>query len=171
MTARMTMSKALVGVFQRAEDLTTCLDELQKQGVEDMRLSVLATEERTRQKLENEGDVPETAVLASQTGAIPGGFAGGMSSVGTFAAGGLGLMVAGPLLAVFRGAGPGTDAGHGGPLYKLADAGFEERIIQHLEDRLQTGNVLLIVDMEDGDDEEEVNGQLQEHGAREVIES
>ncbi|MFP4106604.1 MAG: hypothetical protein ACLFVU_11010 [Phycisphaerae bacterium] len=162
------MSKAIAGIFERGIDATAAVDALVAKGVADNRISVLATEETAKKSLavEKQTKGAEGTAVGGGIGAAAGAIIAGLTAVGTLATGGAGLVVAGPLVAAFTGAGAGAITG--GVLGGLIGLGFTEHEVKHFEDALDKGSVIVAVDTEDTDDEDTVKGILKDHNAKDV---
>lgn len=162
------MSKAKVGIFENPRDASAAVDELVVRGVSKERISVLAAESTTKESLgiEKETKGAEGAAVGGGLGAVTLGILAGLTSVGTLATGGTGLLVAGPLVAALTGAGAGAAAG--GVLGGLIGLGFSEHEVKHFEDALDKGSVLVAVEMEDADDEDSIEDVFNQTNAQEV---
>jgi hypothetical protein len=162
------MSKAKVGIFEKPREASIAVDKLIASGVSKERISVMAPDSVTKESLgiEEQTKGAEGATVGGSIGAATLGIVAGLTSVGTLATGGTGLLVAGPLVAALTGAGAGAVAG--GVLGGLVGLGFSEHEVKHFEDALEKGSVLVAVDMDDADDEDAIEDILNQSNAREV---
>ncbi len=162
------MSKAIVGIFERPHEARVAIDKLCAGGVADSRVSVLATEQTAKQALGIEKNTKgaEGTAIGGGIGAATGAILGGLTAVGTLATGGVGLLVAGPLVAALAGAGAGAVTG--GVLGGLIGLGFSEHEVKLFEDALEEGSVVIAVDMEDADDDDEIEDIFKDSNAKDI---
>jgi hypothetical protein len=162
------MSSAIVGIFENPHEAASSVDALEMKGVSRERISVMASDETAEKSLvvaeQTKGS--EGAAMGGGLGAAAGALVAGLTSVGTLATGGAGLLVAGPLVAALTGAGAGAVSG--GVLGGLIGLGFSEHEVKHLEDALEKGSVIVAVDMEDADDDDTVEDTFKQYNANEV---
>ncbi len=162
------MGKAIVGIFEEPIDAARSVDGLVGAGVDPSRISVLVTEPTAENSLavRSHSKGPEGAAVGGGFGAAAGALIAGLTSVGTVATGGAGLLVAGPLVAAFTGAGAGAVSG--GILGGLIGMGFSEHEVKHFEDVLDKGSVVVAVDTAKAADEGLIKGIFNNHQAAEV---
>jgi hypothetical protein len=146
--------KAVIGIFDHATDAAVTVDRLVERGIAPSRISVAATESTARESLGFDKDRKgaEGTAWGGGVGAAAGALLAGLTSVGAIASGGAGLLVTGPLVAIFTGAGAGGAAG--GILGGLIGLGFSEEKVEYFEDRLGKGAAMVAVNVDgfgDGD--------------------
>jgi uncharacterized membrane protein len=157
------MAHLVTGLFKNSKKAGEAVSELKQKGyTED--ISVLAKEwEGTEIKLHTVKD-KDAGVGGAITGAVIGGLAGLLLSVGTIVVPGIGaLLVAGPFAVLMGTAGALT----GGLISALVDAGIPEDKARMYEDAIKRGEVLIAVSV-DHEDEKKVRSILDKHNARET---
>jgi hypothetical protein len=150
------MSKVIIAVFEQVDNANAAVDSLVSNRIKQDRISILATEPAARESfgIETESMGTKGVAVGGSIGAATGAILAGLTSVGTFATGGAGLLVAGPLVALFAGAGAGAAAG--GILGGLIGMGFTEDKIKDFEQALVEGFIIVSVDMKGHDDDDVV---------------
>jgi hypothetical protein len=165
------MSKTVIGLFDTFNQAESAVANLARAGIARDRVSVLASERARSARSEAEagaaaGAAPGAGVGAT-TGAVVGGTAGLLAGLGTIAIPGFGpLLAAGPLVALFTGAGIGAGVGAvaGGLIGALVNAGVPEEQARIYEESIRRGGVLVTVETED-DLSDMVADILDRHGA------
>lgn len=173
------MNKGITAVFHDVEKASHAVQELIGMGVDRDEISVLMSE-RTRDryfgpkttgqhveavKEEKSGDKSEEGAAAgAAVGGALGAIAGAMTAVGAIIAPGIGLLVAGPIVATLAGAGAGGTAG--GVVGFLAGMGVKENTAKNYAKSLEEGAVLITVHSER--DRKLVEKVLEKNGATDV---
>ena len=166
-----------VGVFQRAADLQTAIDELLSSGFHRAEVSLLASWHAIEQKfgssyqkvqeLEDAPGVPATAYVSTEAiGDAKGGLIGALAYVGAVTAAGAIVASGGTLAAaIATAAAAGSTGGmFGAMLGRLIDGTRADRVDEHL----QRGGLLLWVRTRDAAHEKRAVDILQRHGADDV---
>jgi hypothetical protein len=110
---------------------------------------------------------PEGATTGAATGGILGGVGGWLVGIGALAIPGLGPFVAaGPILAALSGAAAG--AAVGGLTGALVGMGVPEYEAKQYEGKLKSGNLLISVHTEDGEQRRRAKQIFEEEGAEDV---
>jgi hypothetical protein len=158
----------IAGVFEDPRDGAKATDELINQGVSAERISVVTTEPTAKRAfaIESQTKGAEGVAVGGSIGAATGAILAGLTTVGAVATGGVGILVAGPLVAAFTGAGVGGVTG--GIVGGLVGLGFDEEEVQGIEEALDKGSLVVTVDMKEADDEQQVREILESHHTREV---
>lgn len=174
-----TNAKLLTAVFQNRSDAIAAFQWLQQRGYQADEINVLMTD-RTRNELRDEGQADRIAPgnMASEGMAAGGalGTAAGaalatlavIASIGTWIAlPGLGILVAGPVLAALAGGGAGAIAG--GALGGLIGLGISESNAKAYEEALRNGGVAIGVAPHSADDAEKIEMFFEGHHANNVV--
>jgi hypothetical protein len=94
---------------------------------------------------------PEGATTGATAGGVTGGVIGLLAGIGALAIPGVGpLVAAGPIMAALSGAAVGATAG--GVVGGLVGLGMPEIEAKRYEERLKSGNYVIAVDADDGDE-------------------
>ena len=110
---------------------------------------------------------PEGAVAGASAGGLLGGTLGLLAGIGTLAIPGLGpLIAAGPLMAALSGGAAG--AAVGGVTGALVGLGIPELEAKRYEGKLSSGNILVAVHTENGDQRTAAEQALKRSGAEDV---
>ncbi len=162
------MSKMIVGIFNDPVDAANAIDELVLKNINEERISVLASEPTAKQSLGMRAETKgaEGTAVGGSIGAATGAILAGLTSVGALATGGAGLLVAGPLVAIFTGAGVGAVSG--GVLGGLIGLGFTELTVQQYQKALEKGSALLAVDTEKHEDDKAIENILKNNKAESI---
>jgi len=129
------------------------IDEMRRSGFDPQRVSVVAQDRgEARSVAESTGaETGAGAATGAGFGAIFGGAVGWLAGLGALAIPGLGpLVAAGPLMAALGGAGIGAVSG--GIVGALTGWGFSEADARTYENRVREGDILLTVEIPDGED-------------------
>ncbi|HVS63395.1 MAG TPA: hypothetical protein VMT85_07815 [Thermoanaerobaculia bacterium] len=143
------MSKTITALYNSTEAAAEAVDRLLAEGVGKDDISVLMSESLHGRdiKLEEHTKAPEGATAGAVTGGALGGIAAGLVAVGVIAAPGIGLLAAGPLVAVLAGAGAGGAAG--GLTGALIGLGLPEHEAKTVSERLDEDHILVAVHTHD----------------------
>lgn len=170
--------KKVVGVFGNIPDADKCITELMYQGFEKSHLSLIVSDKGRislledpkvlQAKSEKESNDLDHAVLeGSAAGAAIGGTLGaliaGLTAVGSITVAGAGVLVAGPLVAVFSGLGAGVLVG--GLSGALIRMGFHEDEAGRYEEEIRQGKAVIVVEAENTHEVEKATTALHNMGA------
>lgn len=138
-----------VGVYRDIPQADRAVAELVRAGTPKERITVICPT-CTHQKyagLDKEQPAGSHTAVAATTGGAIGATLGGLAAViGITATGGMGLLIAGPLLL----SSAGTGALFGGFVGAMMTRGMEREVADFYDQALEKGNVLLAIEM--GDD-------------------
>ena len=110
---------------------------------------------------------PEGATTGAATGGVTGGVLGLLAGIGALAIPGVGpFIAAGPIMAALSGAAIG--AGTGGIVGALVGMGIPEIEAKRYEDKLKTGNYLIAVHADDGDEKDRAKEVFKNAGAEDI---
>lgn len=154
------MKHILLGIFRKQEDADSALVELGDSGFVTDEISVVAREDKMK-KYRSKGIGGE----AIATGGILGGLAGLLIATAPVVIPGVGILVAGPLVAL---SGLALGALTGGLIGALVDAGLSESQARSYENRIQQGEVLLGIQVDDTN-ETKARDILEKHHAEELV--
>jgi hypothetical protein len=168
MKRRRIMAEAIIGIFEDPSKARSAMDSLVEAGVDKGRISVMATEETVRDALvvEEQTKGAEGVAAGGGIGLASGAIIAGLTAVGAIASGGVGLMVAGPLVAALTGAGAGAVIG--GAVGGLIGLGFSEHEVKHVQDALEKGSVVVAIETKQAEDEDTIKSILSDHDAKEI---
>lgn len=133
----------VIGVFPRPVLADGAIDALLRSGFPTDRISVVCPESCQREVEAGVDRVEPAGSNTLEAGALGAALGGLTAAVGVAASGGVGLLVAGPLL--------GAGAVTGGFLGAMATRGLEPEIADFYDQALVDGNVLVAVDTEPAD--------------------
>lgn len=153
------MKQVLLGIFPKQEDADAALFELGDAGFISQEVSVIANEDKMKEYQSGVGGE------ATVTGGILGGLAGLLIAATPVVLPGVGILVAGPLVAL---TGLAVGAVTGGLLGTLVDLGLSESQAQSYERRIKEGAVLLGV-MVDEKTEKKAGGIMGKHNEEELV--
>ncbi len=157
----------LVGTRAQAEAV---LDDLQHVGFGSNDLSVLFPDREGTRDFAHEHDTkaPEGAALGGASGMGIGGTIGLLAGIGALAIPGVGpLIAAGPILAALSGAAAGGLVG--GLAGGLIGLGIPEIEAKQYAGKINNGNLLLSIHVEDSKEENLAKTILERHGATDIV--
>lgn len=171
--------KFVSGIFDELEEAEQAVVALEQRGYGRDQITVLMSDELRQKYLGTEGTTLEIekgtkAVKGLGAGGALGGtlgaIVGAVAAVGTsLVIPGLGLVVAGPLAGALAGAGAGGATG--GLLGALVGAGMPEYRARYYEERLKKGGIVVGVEARSEDEVDQIEDELEEHGAEDVKQS
>ena len=153
--------KVVAGLFETPEAASRTIQELRTLGIDPQRVSVIARDKgRARDVADETGaEVATGAATGAGLGALLGGAAGWLVGIGALAIPGIGpIVAAGPIAAALGTAGATAAAGAGvgvvagGLLGALTGWGFSEAEARAYQEGVERGDMLLAVEVPDGDD-------------------
>lgn len=158
----------ITGLFDNEVVAAKAINQLETAGFGPDDVSIVASEniDRDAFAISSSSKLPEGAAIGAGTGVAVGALVAGLTAVGAVATGGVGLLVAGPIVAAFAGAGAGAAAG--GLLGGAIGAAIPEHEIKHVEEAISKGSVLVGVHCDDSDDRERVRKIFKNTGASSV---
>lgn len=165
------MGEIVIGVFKRREAVHTAIRRLSDLGYTPDDVSILMSDETRTKEFGIEADTKaaEGAVLGGTVGAtISAAFAAIAATGSSFVVPGLSLVIVGPLMAAFAGAGIGGLTG--GIIGALAGAGIPEYRAKIYDKSVRAGGVLVGVEVKSDEDLEKVEKLFGDLGAEKVSE-
>jgi hypothetical protein len=163
------MKKAVVGIVNDQARAESAIANLQTVGISNDHVSVLLPDKSGTKDFAHEHNTkaPEGAVAGAGTGGILGGTLGLLAGIGALAIPGLGpFIAAGPLMAALSGGAVG--AAVGGVTGALVGLGIPELEAKQYEGKLKSGNVLVAVHVDNGDQQKAAEKALKQAGAENV---
>ncbi len=113
---------------------------------------------------------PEGATTGATAGGVTGGVLGLLAGIGALAIPGIGpFIAAGPIMAALSGAAIGATTG--GVVGGLIGLGIPEIEAKRYEEKLKTGNYLIAVHAQDGDEEDRAKDIFKNAGADDIATS
>jgi hypothetical protein len=141
------MSKTMhvLGGFRTLEGARLAVDRLATEGVPRASIGILMSQDARQHfgTVEDHTKAAEGAAAGGIAGGVIGALLAGLTAVATIAAPGLGLLAAGPLVAMFAGAGAGAAAG--GAVGGLIGLGMTEHEVKFYERLLKENGVLVTI--------------------------
>lgn len=139
----------ITGAFTNRNDAEHAYDSLISRGYTSDEITVIMSDETKKTHFEDsdhESDLGnkslEKAGVGSAIGGTAGAIIGAVAAIGTVVAlPGLGLVVAGPLLAALTGAGAGGLTG--GIIGALIGSGIPKEHAEHYENRIKEGGIII----------------------------
>ena len=166
------MTNHFIAYFESASDAALAADHLHQMGISEVRFSALMAEGFYSKHfgVEDATKAPEGAATGGLIGGVLGALAGTFITASSVAIPGIGLIVAGPIVAALAGAGAGATAG--GALGGLIGLGVPEHQAKSYEEAIKNqGGMLLGVQLETGDDEDKIKETLIKFGGRNIYEA
>src|SRR6186713_205137 len=146
------MAKSIFCLVDSEIQADTIVDNLKAANFSNNDISVLFPDKSGTRDFAHEQHTkaPEGAATGAGTGGVVGGVLGWLVGIGTLAIPGVGpFIAAGPIMAALSGAAIGATTG--GLIGGLIGLGIPEIEAKRYEERLLTGNYLVSVHTEDGD--------------------
>lgn len=146
------MAKSVFCIARDEAQACRIVDVLKSSGFSDNDVSVLLSDKQGTRDFAHEKHTkaPEGATTGVATGGILGGTIGWLAGIGALAIPGVGpLIAAGPILAALSGAAIGAAAG--GLTGALIGMGIPEYEAKRYEGKVRSGNVLISVHTDDGE--------------------
>ncbi|MEZ4371063.1 MAG: DUF3341 domain-containing protein [Polyangiaceae bacterium] len=164
----MATHKVVFGAFKTPTGAQGAVHTLESHGFLHRDISVLMTESARQHfaTVQKNTKGPEGAALGGFAGGVVGAIAAGLTAVVTVAVPGIGLLAAGPLVAVLAGAGAGAAAG--GVLGGLIGLGMSEHEAKLYEDTIRGGGVVVAVDTRSDDETKRAQNIFDEAGALKI---
>src|SRR5687767_14827506 len=167
----------VVAVFDDRDDAQDAINGLRDAGFMADDISILARDRDVSGQLAD--DTGTEAAAGAATGALAGGLLGGAAGwlvgIGALAIPGIGpIVAAGPIAAALgtagatAAAGAGVGALTGGIVGALTGWGFDEAEAKAYQDGVERGDMLLAVEVPDGDDADRVEDLFKRDGADRV---
>jgi hypothetical protein len=163
------MSKSVFCIAAREEQANQIIDGLRMAGFSGNDISVLFPDKGTTKNFAHEKNTkaPEGAVAGVGTGAAVGATLGWLAGIGMLAIPGIGpFIAAGPIMAALSGAAVGGTVG--GLTGALIGMGIPEFEAKRYEGRVKSGNILISVHSEDGDETSRAKKIFEEAGAEDI---
>jgi len=159
--------KTVVGLFDNLSEAHRAVDELSRLGLSRSDISVIAPKRDAIDTLDEEAQdkthAAEGAGIGATTGALAGGAAGILASLGLLAIPGIGgLLAAGPIITALTGAGIGAAAG--GIIGGLVGLGIPEDHAEEYEEGVRRGGTVVTAKVDDAKAGEAAD-ILDRHGA------
>src|SRR5690606_4020667 len=152
------MSKTYIATFESTTDADRCIARLYEEGFTRNDISMLVSDDTSKRHfaIEQRTKAPEGAAGGAAAGGLLGALAAGLTAVGGIVIPGVGVLLAGPLVAALVGAGAGGALG--GLVGGLVGLGFNENEAKLVEDAVRKGNVVVAVPDESGERHRVVHG-------------
>jgi hypothetical protein len=164
------MSKTSVfGIVKSHSQAEQIVDRLQSSGFPASEISVLLPDNEGKHDIGHvkATKAPEGATTGAATGGATGGVLGLLAGIGALAIPGIGpFIAAGPIMAALSGAAIG--AGTGGLVGGLIGMGIPEIEAKRYEGKLKSGNYLIAVHAEDGDQKDRAKEIFKNAGAEDI---
>jgi len=161
------MKTTLIGLFSQAKQASSCIQDLERSGVNAQHLSMITSDKIDKDSFEitSNTKTPEAAGIGAAAGGSLGLVVGGLAAVGSVATGGLGLLASGPVVAAFTAGGFG--AAGGGILGAVLGVAMPDTEQQAIIDELEKGGVLLCVECSE-QEQKNVRKKLENHEAKKI---
>jgi len=163
------MAKSVFCIAARDEQANRIIEDLRAAGFSGNDISVLFPDKATTKNFAHEKNTkaPEGAVTGASTGAAVGAALGWLVGIGALAIPGVGpFIAAGPIMAALGGAAVvGTVGGITGALVGMGIPEFEAK---RYEGRVKSGNILISVHSENGDETNRAKEIFKRAGAEDI---
>jgi hypothetical protein len=166
------MAKAVFGIVRTEMQASSIVQDLRQAGFSNQDISVLFPDKEGTRDFAHEQHTkaPEGAATGAGAGGVLGGVIGWLAGVGTLAIPGLGpFIAAGPIMAALSGAAVGAAAG--GLTGALVGMGMPEYEAKQYEGKIRSGNILLSVRADDGDQVKKAKDIFRRHQAEDVADA
>jgi len=164
------MSKtSVLGIVKSYNQAEQVVEQLQSGGFAASEISVLFPDNQGKHDFGHvkASKAPEGATAGAATGGVVGGVLGLLAGIGALAIPGVGpFIAAGPIMAALSGAAVGGSTG--GLVGGLVGLGIPEIEAKRYEGKLKTGNYLVAVYTEDGDEERLAKEVFKNAGAEDI---
>ncbi|MDX2170009.1 MAG: hypothetical protein SF182_23265 [Deltaproteobacteria bacterium] len=163
------MKKAVICIARSREQAAAIVDDLKTSGFSSNDISALFPDTTGTRDFAHEQNTkaPEGAAVGAGTGSLLGGTLGWLAGIGSLAIPGLGpFIAAGPIMAALGGAAIGAAAG--GLTGALVGYGIPEYEAKQYEGKIRSGNILLSVHTENGDEVSRVKEIFTRHQAEDI---
>lgn len=137
------MNSVITALFNNISDASSALQTLESNGILPGDVSLISSESLSQDNFALTGNskMPEGTAVGAASGGVITALLAGLTTVGTIASGGAGLLVSGPIVAALAGAGAGATIG--GIIGGLIGSKIPEHEIKFYEDSLEKGSVLI----------------------------
>src|SRR4051812_34005350 len=169
--------KVVAGLFESQSMAQRAIEDLRTASIDSSRVSVIARDKQQARELSDQtgAEVATGAATGAGLGAILGGAAGWLIGIGALAIPGVGPIIAAGPIAAARGvagttaaAGAGVGVVAGGIVGALTGWGFSESEAKAYQDGIERGDMLLAVEVPDGDDAGRVEDMFKRDGGDRV---
>ena len=164
------MSKSSVfGIVKTHSQAEQIVENLQAAGFPASEISILLPDNEGKHDIGHvkATKAPEGATTGAATGGVTGGVLGLLAGVGALAIPGVGpFIAAGPIMAALSGAAVGATTG--GIVGGLIGLGIPEIEAKRYEGKLKSGNYLIAVHAEDGDQKDRAKDIFKSAGAEDI---
>jgi len=161
--------KVVIGLVESQSRAESAVSELKNAGFSTNDVSVLFPDQAGTRDFAHEKNTkaPEGAVTGVGAGGLLGGTLGLLAGIGTLAIPGLGpFIAAGPIMAALSGAAAGATVG--GIAGALIGLGIPELEAKRYAGKIQNGNILISVHIENSEETGRAKQVLQSAGAHDV---
>ena len=162
-------NKVVIGLVESQARAESVVNELRNAGFSTSDVSVLFPDQAGTRDFAHEKNTkaPEGAVTGVGAGGVIGGTLGLLAGIGTLAIPGLGpFIAAGPIMAALSGAAVGATVG--GIAGALIGMGVPELEAKRYAGKVQSGNILISVHVEDSQEVGRAKRVLETAGAQDV---
>jgi hypothetical protein len=163
------MSKSVFCIASREDQANRIIDSLKAANFSNNDISVLFPDKGTTKNFAHQKNTkaPEGAVAGGGTGAAVGATLGWLAGIGMLAIPGIGpFIAAGPIMAALSGAAVGGAVG--GLTGALVGMGIPEFEAKRYEGRIKSGNILISVHSENGDETSRAKKIFEAAGAEDI---
>jgi hypothetical protein len=145
----MSQARHVFAGFKTGQGARHAASRLEAEGIPREQISVMMSDDARRHfaTVEHHTRAAEGAAAGGVLGGVLGSLIAGLTTIAAVAAPGIGLIAAGPIVALLAGAGAGAAAG--GTLGGLIGLGLSEHELKHYSDIVAAEGVLVIVTTQD----------------------
>jgi hypothetical protein len=162
-------NKAVFCTVNSESQASSIVEALRQAGFSNDDISALFPDKHSSRDFAHEQGTkaPEGAAAGAGTGAVLGGVLGWLAGVGSLAIPGVGpFIAAGPIMGLLGGAAVGGTTG--GLVGALVGYGMPEFEAKRYEGKVNSGNILLSVHTEDGDEVKRAKEIFKQYGADDI---
>ena len=163
------MARSVFCIVHNRAQAERIVDDLKAAGFSNNDISVLFPDKTGTRDFAHEQNTkaPEGALAGGATGLAAGGVLGWLTGIGTLAIPGLGpFIAAGPIMAALGGAAIGGAVG--GLVGALIGMGLPEFEAKRYESKVKSGNILVSVHSENGDQTDRAKEIFEQAGAEDI---
>ncbi|MFA6045878.1 MAG: hypothetical protein WC718_12920 [Phycisphaerales bacterium] len=160
--------KTITGLFESPYAAGEAVRVLERSTVSPSKISIVASDRLSKDSfgIKEHSKLAEGAAVGAGLGGAVGAVIAGLTLVGAVATGGGALLAAGPIVAALAGAGTGAAAG--GMLGLAAGSFIPTHEIEHYNDAIHKGSVLVGVQCENDDISQRVKDVFEQQQAMKI---
>ncbi|PRP94156.1 hypothetical protein ENSA5_41110 [Enhygromyxa salina] len=164
----MANSTTMIGIYEDVSDANRAVTRFHEEGFTSEQISIIVSDTTKAKHLafETGTKAPEGTAGGAIVGGALGAIVAGLTAVAGIVVPGVGLAIAGPLVAALAGLGVGGAVG--GLVGGLVGLGFNETEAKFVEDAVKDGHIIIAVTDEDSEQMTVAHGVFESTKARNI---